>query len=117
MRISRDRKKCKSWLSQHNYIEKVLERFNINNSKPVSTPLASHFKLSYVQCPTSEEDKEDMENIPCSSTISSLMYVMVCIKPDIAHVGVVSRFISNPGKDHWQAVKLILKYLRATSRV
>lgn len=47
MIISRDKKKGKLCLSQHNYIEKVLERFNMNNSKSVSTPLASHFKLNY----------------------------------------------------------------------
>jgi hypothetical protein len=43
---------------------------------------------------------------------------MVCTRPNITHVvGVVSRFLSNPGKEHWTAVKWILKYLRGTSRV
>ncbi|PKI76235.1 hypothetical protein CRG98_003346 [Punica granatum] len=43
---------------------------------------------------------------------------MVCTRPDIAHsVGVVSRFLSNPGKEHWNAVKWILRYLRGTSKV
>jgi hypothetical protein len=41
------------------------------------------------------------------------MYVMVCTRPDIAHaVGVVSRYMNNPGKEHWEAVKWILRYLR-----
>ena len=45
------------------------------------------------------------------------MYAMVCTRLDIAHViGVVSRFLSNPGKEHWAAVKWILKYLRGTSK-
>ena len=45
------------------------------------------------------------------------MYVMVCTGPDIAHaVGVVSRFLSNPGKDNWEAVKWILQHLRGTPR-
>ena len=44
------------------------------------------------------------------------MYAMVCTRPDIAHaVGVVSRFMSNPGKEHWNAVKWIMRYLRGTS--
>ncbi|GAV91753.1 hypothetical protein CFOL_v3_35141, partial [Cephalotus follicularis] len=44
------------------------------------------------------------------------MYAMVCTRPDIAHaVGTVSRFMSNPGKEHWTAVKWILRYLRGTS--
>jgi hypothetical protein len=44
------------------------------------------------------------------------MYVMVCTRPDIAHVvGVVRRYMNNPGKEHWEAVKWILKYLRGTT--
>ena len=39
-------KNRKLWLSQENYIEKVLERFNMNKAKAVSTPLAGHFKLT-----------------------------------------------------------------------
>ena len=90
----------------------------MSNSKPVSTPLASHFKLSLRQCPTSEKEKAEMKKIPYASPVGSLMYQMVCTRPDIAHaVGVVSRFLSNPGKEHWQAVKWILRYLNGTSRV
>ena len=46
MRITRDMKNRKLKLSQGEYIEKVLQRFRMQNVKPVSTPLASHFKLS-----------------------------------------------------------------------
>ena len=53
-----------------------------------------------------EEDKEYMAKVPYASAIGSLMYAMVCTRPDIGHaVGVVSRFMSNPGKAHWEAVK------------
>ncbi|CAN0898839.1 Retrovirus-related Pol polyprotein from transposon TNT 1-94 [Linum grandiflorum] len=46
------------------------------------------------------------------------MYAMVCTRPDIAHaVGLVSRFLSNPGKTHWEAVKWIFRYLRGTSKL
>ena len=59
-----------------------------------------------------------MLKIPYASTVRSLMYAMVCTRPDIAHVvGVVNRFLSNPGKEHWAAVKWILRYLRGTSKV
>ena len=118
MRITRDRKNGKLWLSQQRYIEKVLEGFNMSNSTPVSTPLASHFKSSSQQCPTSEKEKEEMKKIPYASVVGSLMYAMVCTRPDIAHaVGVVSCFLSNSGKEYWHAVKWIFKYLRGTSRV
>jgi len=57
-----------------------------------------------------------MNKVPYASAIESLMYTMVCTRPDIAHsVGVVSMYMSNPGKQHWEAVKWILRYLRGTS--
>jgi hypothetical protein len=52
-----------------------------------------------------------MSKVPYASAVGSLMYAMVCTRPDIAHaVGVVSRYMNNPGKEHWMAVKWILRY-------
>ena len=57
-----------------------------------------------------------MSNVPHSSTVGSLMYSMVCTRPDIAHiVGVVSRYMNNLGKEHWKAVQWIHRYLRGTT--
>ena len=54
-----------------------------------------------------------MSKVPYASVVGSLMYVMVCSRPDISHaVGVVSRYMSHPGIEHWNAVKWILRYLR-----
>ena len=118
MRITRDRKAKKLWLSQEKYVERVLERFNMKYAKSVSTPLANHFKLRRSLCPTTTDEKEKMASIPYSSAVGSLMYCMVCTRPDIAHaVSTVSRFLSNPGKEHWEAVKWIFKYLRGTSKL
>ena len=56
-----------------------------------------------------------MAKIPYASACGSLMYAMVAMRPDIAYaVGVVSKFMPNPGKKHWNAVKLILNYLSGT---
>ena len=57
-----------------------------------------------------------MAKVPYASTCGSLMYAMVATRPDIAYaVGVVSRYMSNPGKKHWDAVKSILRYLSGTA--
>ncbi|XP_070056622.1 secreted RxLR effector protein 161-like [Nicotiana tomentosiformis] len=54
-----------------------------------------------------------MSRVPYANVVSSLMYAMVCTRPDISHaIGVVSRYMHNPGKEHWQAVKWILRYIR-----
>jgi len=49
------------------------------------------------------------------SNVGSLMYAMVCTRPNIAHVGTISWFLSNLCKEHWNVVKWILGYLRDTS--
>ena len=51
-----------------------------------------------------------MSKVPYSNAVGSLMYAMVCTRPDISHaVGTVSRYMHNPGKEHWQAMKWILR--------
>jgi hypothetical protein len=116
--IVRDRNEKKLYLSQEKYVEKVLRRFSMDKAKAVSIPLASHFKLSHKLCPSTDEEKLSMKNIPYSSAVGSLMYAMVCTRPDIAHVvGMVSRYLSNPGKVHWEAVKWVMRYLRGSSNL
>ncbi|KAJ4744606.1 Gag-Pol polyprotein [Rhynchospora pubera] len=115
MRIHRDRERGKLWLSQTEYVDKILERFDMVNCKPVTTPLAGHFKLSKKNSPKNAQERLKMEKVPYLSAVGSLMYAMVCTRPDIAHaVGVVSRYMSNPGWENWQAVKWILRYLKGT---
>ena len=85
----------------------------MKNSKIVSTPLAGHFKLSKRLYPSMEKEKGEMSVIPYSLAVGSLMYTMVCTCLNISHaVGVVRRFLANPGKAHLEAVKWIFKYLR-----
>ena len=116
MRIKRDTNSRTLLLSQDKYINKVLSRFNMQNAKVVSTPLGVHFRLSKEQSPKTEEEHAYMAKVPYASSIGSLMYVMVCTRPDIAQaVGAVSRYMNNPGKLHWEAVKWILRYLRGTT--
>ncbi|KAL0539411.1 hypothetical protein IC582_023623 [Cucumis melo] len=77
-------------MSQEQYIEKVLERFNMSKAKSVSSPLPSHFKLSCKQSPSTDKEKEDMSEVPYASAAGSSMYAM-------------------------EAVKCIMRYLRGTS--
>lgn len=118
MEISKDRHSGKLYLSQKGYINKVLHRFNMQNLKPVSTPLAAHFRLSSDSCPQSDDDIEYMSRVPYSSAVGSLMCAMVCSRPDLSHaLSVVSRYMANPGKEHWKAVQWIFRYLRGIANV
>ena len=56
-----------------------------------------------------------MKSVPYAPTVGSLMYAMVATQPDISHaVGVISRFMHNPGRSHWNAVKHVFRYLAGT---
>ena len=71
MRIIRDKANGTLKLSQSEYVKKVLSRFNINEAKPVSTPLGSHFKLSKEQSLKTEEERGHMSKVPYDSAIGS----------------------------------------------
>jgi len=84
--------------------------------RPVTTLLAGHFKLFSKQCPQSPVEEEEMSRVLYASAVGSLMYAMVCTRPDLAYaVSTVSRFMPNPGKQHREAVKWVLRYLRETT--
>ncbi|RVW97637.1 Retrovirus-related Pol polyprotein from transposon TNT 1-94 [Vitis vinifera] len=85
MEIHMDRASGRLWLSQYSYVERVLERFNMDDAKPVSTHLANHFRLSTNQCPKTDDEVKDMSKVPYASAMGCLMYAMVCIRPDLTH--------------------------------
>ncbi|GJT27804.1 transposable element [Tanacetum coccineum] len=85
MDIVRDRKLRKLCLTQKQYLRRVLKQ------------------------------RAYMEKVPYANVVGSLMYAMICTRPYISHsVGMVSRYMHNPGKGHWQAVKWILRYIHNT---
>ncbi|GJZ38350.1 hypothetical protein Tco_0584541, partial [Tanacetum coccineum] len=92
--------------------------FNMDKAKVVSSPLTPNFKLTNKDCPSSKKNIKKIDRVPYALAVGSLMYAMVCTRPELAHaVGVVRRFLSNPGKKHCEAVKWIFRYLRGTSKL
>ena len=87
----------------------------MDQSKKGFLPVLQGVQLSTAQCPTTAEDREKMSVIPYASAIGSIMYAMLCTRPDVnLAVSLVGRYQSNPGMEHWTAVKNILKYLKRT---
>ena len=87
----------------------------MDQSKKAFLPVLQGVKLSQTQCPTTAEDREKMKVIPYASAIGSIMYGMLCTGPDVyLAISLAGRYQSNPGVDHWTAVKNILKYLKMT---
>ena len=97
-------------------MKKVLKRFGIDkNIKPTITPLAPHLKLNAAMSPSTNKERDHMAHFPYANLVGSLMYAMVCTRPDILQaVSMVSRYMHNPGKRHWQAAKWILRYILDT---
>ncbi|KAJ9563184.1 hypothetical protein OSB04_008344 [Centaurea solstitialis] len=118
IKIYRNRSKRLIGLSQSTYIDKVLKRFRMDESKKGFIPMQHGIVLSKTQCPVSSEDQDRMKSVPYASAIGSIMYAMLCTRPDVAYsVSVTSRYQQNPGEPHWVAVKNILKYLRRTKEM
>uniref|UniRef100_A0A2N9GAP2 Reverse transcriptase Ty1/copia-type domain-containing protein n=1 Tax=Fagus sylvatica TaxID=28930 RepID=A0A2N9GAP2_FAGSY len=113
--IFRDRSRGISGLSQKAYIERVLERFKMENCSASVAPIQKGDKFSLMQCPQNELEWKHMEGISYTSAVGSLMYAQTCTRPDISFaVGMLGRYQSNPGMDHWKAAKKVMRYLQGT---
>lgn len=112
MVISRDRANRTLCLSQAGYVEQVLRRFDMWESKPQLTPMDASTKLH--KADEGYIAPADFR-LRYQSAVGSLMYAMLGTRPDIAYaVSVVSRYGSNPTDQHWAAVKRIFRYLKGT---
>lgn len=115
IKLTRDRKQRMSGLSQATYINKILGRFSMKDCKEGLLSFRHGIHLSSDQCPTTPIEIEKMKAIQYASAIGSLMYAIMCTRPDICYVvGMVNGYESNPGREHWAAVKHIIKYMKRT---
>ncbi|KAH9724536.1 Integrase catalytic domain-containing protein [Citrus sinensis] len=110
IKLLRDRKNKTLALSQAVYIDKILVRFSMENSKTGLLPFRHGITFSKDESPKTSEEIERMRRVPYAEAVGSLMYVLLCTKPDICFaVWMVRRYQSNPGPEHWTAVKHIMK--------
>ena len=115
IKIHRDRFQGILGLSQETYINKILKRFRMNDCSPSVAPIVKGDRFNLNQCPKNDLEREQMKNIPYASAVGSLMYAQVCTRPDIAFVvGMLGRYQSDPGLDHWRAAKKVMRYLQGT---
>jgi len=92
-------------LSQGKYAGQVLEKFGIAECNPIGTPLEVGLQLV--------KSNESNDALPYSEAVGSLMYLMVGTRPDLAFaIGKLSRFVSCYGKEHWAAIKRVVRYVK-----
>ncbi|KFY67852.1 hypothetical protein V497_00175, partial [Pseudogymnoascus sp. VKM F-4516 (FW-969)] len=108
--ISYDIKNGKLKLGQSKYIQKVLDRFNINNKSPKYTPIKANIKLE-----PNKEQATPKEIKWFQMAIGSLLYLAMATRPDITYATILlARFASNPSIEHVNAINNIFKYLSKT---
>ena len=108
MLIKRDREERVLIISQPKYVETVLEKFGMSECR--ATPMDSN--ATFDKC-SDEDERFDVSTY--QKAIGCLTYLATNTRPDIsAAVGILSRFMSDPGAVHWVGIKRILRYLQGT---
>ena len=103
-------------LSQKKYVEDLIEKFDMEQAKAVSTPIEPNLKITKEASPSTEEERPEMRNRPYRELIGGLIYLANATRPDISFAAsTLSRFCADPGNDHWLIAKRVLRYLKATS--
>ena len=110
MTVERDRAARVVKLGQRQYILDMLERFNMLDAKPVSTPMALGSMAERT------DDSGSAASLPYQSLIGSLLYASVSTRPDITMaVSYLSRHMAKASMVHWEQGKRVLRYLKGTS--
>ena len=109
--VKQDEERGRAWIDQPSYTRNLLERFEMQDCKPVTTPVDASVKL---QKATDEDELVDQQLF--QSAIGRLMYLSLCTRPDIAcAIGNLAKFCAKPTKVHWTALKRVLRYLKGTT--
>ncbi|RVW49990.1 Retrovirus-related Pol polyprotein from transposon TNT 1-94 [Vitis vinifera] len=105
----------KGLLHEETYINKVLKRFRMKDCSPSVSPIVKGDRFNLNQCPKNDLERKHMKKIPYASVVRSLMYAQVYTRLDIAFVvGMLGRYQSNLGLDHWRVAKKVMRYLQGT---
>jgi hypothetical protein len=111
VQIERNRERKEMFIHQSAYTQRILSKFNMQDANPVSTPAEPGMILSSA----GPDDDVNSASIRFREAVGSLMFLSTVSRPDISFaVNLISRFLSNYNRTHWEAVKRIFKYLKGT---
>ncbi|GJX34036.1 retrotransposon protein, putative, ty1-copia subclass [Tanacetum coccineum] len=110
IKIYRDRSKRLIRLGQNAYMDKILKRYRMDNSKHGHSPMQERLDLNKTQGASTPEEVKRMQNVPYASVVGSIMYAVRYTRPDVAFAQNITRnFQQNPGEPHWTDMKNLLK--------
>nr|GAT42892.1 polyprotein [Mycena chlorophos] len=114
--IHQDRAAGTISLGQTSYIHDVVALADQQTAHSAPSPMVPGARIGREFCPSSDEKKDAMRNVPYRAVVGSLLWIANGTRPDIAYaVGVLSQFLSNPGRVHWEAAKRVVRYLKGTA--
>ena len=114
MRVSRNREKREITISQAEYIDKIVSKFDMSTAKPISLPIKRNLNL-WPRENVSAAELDHLSLLPYRQLIGCMMYLMTASRPDIAFaLGKLSRYLATYTERHWQAAKDVLRYLKGT---
>jgi hypothetical protein len=115
VKIFRNCTKGELGLTQRGYVRDILACFGLSDCRPVSTPLDPGTRLDASLTPSMPAEVAFMCTVDYISVVGALIYLAIVTRPDIAYaVGVLCRFMANPGPEHWKAAKHLLCYIAST---
>jgi len=117
MPLERDRSARTTAISQEAFIDSILARFYPLDATTVTTPLVPGSHLSVAECPTSQDETEEMATRPYRELVGALVWLALRTRPDIAFAtSSLIRFGHNPGRVHCEAAKRVLCCLEGTRK-
>jgi hypothetical protein len=110
MEVEKNRDEQILRINQIKYLKEILKRFRMEDCKPIRVPFDPKVKLQ-----RNPNGNDESKGFPYQQAVGSLMYAMLCTRPDLAYpINVLNQHLANPNMEHWMAIKRIFRYLQGT---
>jgi hypothetical protein len=112
MHITRDRPKKLLTINQSSFLKQILSETRMSDCRPISTPMVPNISLTKSSAPLTQTEVEQFVHMPYARVVGELNFAMRVSRPDIAYaVSVLSKYLSNPGIEHYRQLHHLLRYL------
>jgi hypothetical protein len=116
MHITRNRPKKLLTVNQSSFLQQILSETQMSECRLVSTPMVPGVSLTKSSMPLTETEMQQYSHMPYARIVGELNFIMRVSRPDIAYaVSALSKFLSNPGIEHYRQLHHLLRYLRGTT--
>ena len=112
LRVTRDMQRGLLKIDQTQYAQEIIERFGMECANPRATPMREKPVISAVTCPDKPDDYQ--ETFPYASALGAILYMRLTRPDCMVAISILAKFMKNPQKVHWTAIKDILRYLKGS---